>query len=60
MVTHIYYYRPEVIKDLFITQRPNGQKLYAVRLCLDGEWKIVTLDDFIPVNASGQPAFSKN
>ncbi|CAD8203099.1 unnamed protein product [Paramecium pentaurelia] len=51
---------PEVIKDLFISQRVNNEKLYAVRLCLDGEWKVVILDDFIPVNSQGNPAFSKN
>ncbi|CAK60103.1 unnamed protein product (macronuclear) [Paramecium tetraurelia] len=51
---------PEVIKDLFISQRANKEKLYAVRLCLDGEWKVVVLDDFIPVNGQGNPAFSKN
>ncbi|CAD8105955.1 unnamed protein product [Paramecium sonneborni] len=51
---------PEVIKDLFISQKVNSSKLYAVRLCQDGEWKVIMLDDYIPVNNQGNPSFLKN
>lgn len=36
---------------------PSG--VYQVRLCLQGSWRVVTVDSFIPVNGyTGKPAFT--
>jgi len=38
----------------------NPEGVYAVRFYKDGEWRIVVIDDYIPVSKkSGQPLFAK-
>jgi calpain-15 len=41
--------QPETIMNLFITKRVNNHGIYCVKLCLDGEWKAVYIDDYFPV-----------
>lgn len=33
--------------------------MYCVRICFDGEWTAVYVDDFIPCNRRDTPAFTK-
>jgi len=37
----------------------NEEGVYAVRLWRGGAWRIVVVDDWIPVGASGQPVFAQ-
>ena len=40
--------RPILIERLFITKELNAAGVYKMRLCKNGEWVTVTIDDFIP------------
>jgi calpain-15 len=48
-----------VILDLFVTRKVNPYGLYAIKLNIDGEWKVVCVDDYIPIKW-GKPVFSKS
>ena len=48
---------PSLIKRLFITKEYNEQGLYQLRICKNGEWLKVTVDDYIPCYYSGGPMF---
>ena len=50
--------RPALIERLFITKEINSAGLYKVRLCTNGEWMTVTVDDFIPCYPDGEPLFA--
>ena len=39
-------------------QKFNESGMYSVRLFLEGEWRGVVVDDFIPVDRDGQPVSS--
>lgn len=49
--------RPGLVKRLFITQEYNPEGIYKLRLCKNGEWVTVTIDDYIPCSLSGGPLF---
>ena len=36
-------------------QKFNESGMYSVRLFLEGEWRVVIVDDFLPVDRDGQP-----
>ena len=46
------------ITKLFLTDRQNNLGVYGVKICKNGEWKEVVVDDYIPCWKDG-PAFSK-
>ncbi|CAK60734.1 unnamed protein product (macronuclear) [Paramecium tetraurelia] len=48
---------PDKIFDLFQTPILNPYGIYGVWLCIQGVWKLITLDDYVPVY-DDQPAFS--
>ena len=50
---------PALIKRLFITQEYNEQGLYQLRICKNGEWVKVTVDDYIPCFNNGGPMFCR-
>ncbi|CAD8146197.1 unnamed protein product [Paramecium octaurelia] len=50
---------PDQIKDLFPIQRANKFGVYGVKMCINGEWKVIPIDDNIPVK-NGKIAFTKN
>lgn len=50
---------PALIKRLFITQEYNEQGLYQLKICKNGEWLKVTVDDYIPCYYSGGPMFCR-
>ncbi|KAL4497235.1 hypothetical protein ABPG72_019555 [Tetrahymena utriculariae] len=50
---------PQRILNLFITRIKNNFGIYCVRICFDGEWTAVYVDDLIPCNRRNTPAFTK-
>jgi hypothetical protein len=52
---------PDLVKDVFWGPQTSELGIYRVRLCKDGLWQSLTLDDFVPVNpTTGAPVFAKN
>jgi len=50
--------RPELMDVLLPTKRVNAAGAYQVRLCHDGEWTTVLLDDCLPcIQPGGGPAY---
>lgn len=47
------------MESLFYTQEYDPDGVYAVWLNINGEWKLVVVDDQIPCQSSGVPAFSR-
>ena len=39
---------PKLIERLILTKEINDQGLYRVRLCKNGEWQEVVVDDYFP------------
>lgn len=50
---------PELVQRLFITQKYNEDGLYRLKLCKNGEWMEVTIDDYFPCTLNGGPIFSR-
>jgi len=51
--------RPGMVKRLFITQEYNKEGIYKIKICKNGEWVVVTVDDYIPCRYNGGPIFSR-
>ncbi len=51
--------RPALVERLFLTKEVNPHGLYRVKLCKNGEWVTVTIDDYFPCYAMGGPIFSR-
>eukprot|EP00347_Sterkiella_histriomuscorum_P016663 403352333 len=49
---------PQRIRRLFVTDQINEYGVYGVRICKNGEWREIVIDDRIPCQR-GEPAFSK-
>ncbi|KAK6936992.1 Peptidase C2, calpain, catalytic domain [Dillenia turbinata] len=47
-----------LISDVIITPEYNEEGIYTVRFCIQGEWVPVVVDDWIPCEAPGRPAFA--
>ena len=52
--------RPKLIDRLFITKEYNEMGIYKLRLCKNGEWVVITIDDYIPCFYNGGPMFSRS
>lgn len=50
---------PHLVERLFITQKYNEEGLYRIKVCKNGEWMEVTVDDYFPCTAEGGPIFSR-
>jgi len=50
---------PKLVKDIFVTKEWNAAGVYQLRLCIDGAWQTVTLDDVFPCNQQGFLAYSQ-
>ncbi len=51
---------PERIIRLFEDQNEiNDKGIYFVKLCIDGIWRYVIIDDYIPCMRNNEPVFSK-
>ena len=51
---------PALVKRLFITEEYNEFGIYKLRICKNGEWVVVTIDDYIPCSLNGGPMFSSS
>ncbi|GMT09457.1 hypothetical protein PFISCL1PPCAC_754, partial [Pristionchus fissidentatus] len=40
--------RPDVLEKIFLTKEYNAMGVYQVRLCVDGHWRVITVDDYFP------------
>ncbi|XP_076889282.1 calpain-type cysteine protease DEK1-like [Bidens hawaiensis] len=46
------------ISEVIITPEYNEEGIYTVRFCIQGEWVSVVVDDWIPCESPGKPAFA--
>ncbi|KAL1803034.1 calpain-type cysteine protease DEK1 isoform X1 [Daucus carota subsp. sativus] len=46
------------ISEVIITPEYNEEGIYTVRFCIQGEWVPVVVDDWIPCESHGKPAFA--
>lgn len=46
------------ISEVIITPEYNEEGIYTVRFCIQGEWVPVIVDDWIPCESPGKPAFA--
>lgn len=51
--------RPALVERLFITKEINNRGVYRVKICKNGEWVTVTIDDYFPCFPEGGPMFSR-
>ena len=51
---------PYLVERLFITQKYSEEGLYRVKLCKNGDWVEITIDDYFPCTEKGGPIFSRS
>lgn len=51
--------RPALVHRLFVTKEYNKEGIYRIKLCKNGEWHLITIDDYIPCYFNGGPMFSR-
>lgn len=51
--------RPALIDRLFITDKISNNGIYRVKICKNGEWVTVTVDDYFPCYPEGEPLFAR-
>lgn len=51
--------RPSLVERLFVTKEINQHGIYRVKLCKNGEWVTITIDDYFPCFPIGEPLFSR-
>ena len=52
--------RPALIERLFLTKQVNEEGIYRVKICKNGQWQVVTVDDYFPCHPKGDPIFSRS
>lgn len=50
--------REHLIRSLFITNELCPQGIYQIRLCKDGIWTTILIDDFVPCDEGGYLLFA--
>ena len=48
-----------LIKRLFETKEYNEEGVYRLKLCDNGRWRVITIDDYIPCYPFSKPIFTK-
>uniref|UniRef100_A0A1I7VXM9 Calpain D n=1 Tax=Loa loa TaxID=7209 RepID=A0A1I7VXM9_LOALO len=43
--------RPDILDQIFLTKIYNPWGVYQIRLCVDGHWQVVLVDDFLPCHS---------
>lgn len=51
---------PSLVKRLFITKEYNEEGIYRLKICKNGEWITVTVDDYIPCYYQAGPMFARS
>ena len=51
--------KPELLRRIIITKEYCDQGCYQVRLCHNGEWRTVIVDDLFPCDSNGQLIYSQ-
>lgn len=50
---------PHLVERLFLTKEYNEEGIYRLKICKNGEWQEVIVDDYFPCVPNGQPMFSR-
>lgn len=51
--------RPELVEQVMVTKEVNKEGAYQVRLCNDGRWQTILIDDLLPSTPHGMLVCSK-
>ena len=50
---------PYLLDRIFVTKEYNSQGMYILKLCVNGEWQTVVIDDRLPCTPDGRIIFAK-
>ena len=50
----------QLLEQMFVTRDLNEAGIYAMRFYVNGVEKVVVVDDYLPVDSDGMPAFAKS
>ncbi|ESN99948.1 hypothetical protein HELRODRAFT_192664 [Helobdella robusta] len=51
--------KPSLLENIFVTQNRSQEGIYQLRLCIQGEWTDVYVDDLLPCDENGRLLFSR-
>lgn len=51
--------RPALLEKIVVTREVCKEGVYQVRLCKDGKWTIILVDNLLPCNANGNLVYSQ-
>jgi calpain-15 len=51
--------RPRLLQHILLTQHVNSEGAYLVRLCHNGIWKTIVVDDYFPCSGHNTLIFTK-